>query len=317
MATVGLRNTLEPDPADTGVGKHRIMSPMARRSFNQEAKTNVGTPKKVLSIAGSDSGGGAGLQADLKTCSALGCYGMTAVTALTAQNTLGVTDIHAPPASFLKAQLDAVMGDLGADAVKIGMLHSEEIVAVVADCLRAHPLVPVVLDPVMVATSGDTLTTPNTQEAITRLLFPLATLITPNLDELSLLVGRTIDRPHQFEEAARQLMAMGARSVLVKGGHLLGSTLIDLLVEPDQVTEIASERVATRNLHGTGCTLSSAIACFLAQGYSLRQAVRGGHDYVLRAIQAGKDMTLGQGHGPVNHSFSPLPMHITGAHHGR
>ena len=295
----------------------------------------MGTPKKILSIAGSDSGGGAGIQADLKTISALGCYGMTAITALTAQNTQGVRGIHAPPPEFLAQQIAAVFEDIGVDAVKIGMLHSPEIVRVVADALQQYQPAFVVLDPVMVATSGDALITPQTKEAIVQALFPLATVITPNLDELSLLVGRSITRPQEFESAAHAVLAMGARSVLIKGGHLDQPNLVDVLYEPNlgstrasssqvgsnhspqsaeraltsfTITEIIRPKIHTKNLHGTGCTLSSAIACFLARGYPLKNAVKGAQDYVYQAIKAGAELQIGHGHGPVNHFFAPQAM---------
>lgn len=274
------------------------------------------SPTKILSIAGSDSGGGAGIQADLKTFAALGCYGMTAITALTAQNTKGVFGIHAPDPGFLGQQLDAVFEDIGADAVKIGMLHSPEIVHVVAEKIRQYRPPFVVLDPVMVATSGDALITSDCQQAIIQALFPLATIVTPNLDELSLLIGEPVDRPGAFLSAADRLLGMGAKSVLVKGGHLPSETLVDLFVEPrnesnadaDRTLEIRSQKVLTKNLHGTGCTLSSAIACFLGLGYPIRAAVRGAHDYVYAAIQSGAKFSIGQGHGPVNHHFDPHPM---------
>jgi hydroxymethylpyrimidine/phosphomethylpyrimidine kinase len=279
----------------------------------------MASPKKVLSIAGSDSGGGAGIQADLKTIAALGCYGLTAITALTAQNTQGVTAIHAPEPEFLRAQLDAVFEDIGADAVKIGMLHSPEIVAVVASALKQYRPGFVVLDPVMVATSGDRLITPQTQEHIVAELFPLATIVTPNLDELSWLVGTTVDSWTQFEESAKALHAMGAKNVLVKGGHMKSPNLMDMLVDftarpkaadAIAITEIVKPRIHTQNLHGTGCTLSSAIACFLALGYPLKAAVKGAQDYVYQAISAAVAMRIGSGHGPVNHSFSPQSMHL-------
>ncbi len=287
----------------------------------------MNSPTKILSIAGSDSGGGAGIQADLKTIAALGCYGMTAITALTAQNTQGVMSIHAPEPEFLTQQLDAVFQDIGADAVKIGMLHSPQIVHVVAAALKRYRPPFVVLDPVMVATSGDALITSDCQQTLINELFPLATVVTPNLDELSLLIGRPVTRPEEFLTAADRLLEMGAQAVLVKGGHLASDTLIDLLVEPrsatttdaERTTEIRSQRIQTMNLHGTGCTLSSAIASFLGLGYPLRAAIRGAHDYVLSAIQAGATMTIGHGHGPVNHSFHPLPMqpHSRRDQHGR
>lgn len=271
----------------------------------------MGTPRRILTIAGSDSGGGAGIQADIKTISALGCYAMSAITALTAQNTRGVLGIHAPPAEFLSEQITAVFDDIGVDAVKIGMLHSAEIVQVVARALARYKPVHVVLDPVMVATSGDALITPETQKTIIDLLFPMASLVTPNLDELSLLVGRPIRRPNEFGPAAEMLFDMGARAVLIKGGHLDQPNLVDLLIESDRSrTEIVSPRIDTPNLHGTGCTLSSAIACFLAQGYPLKNAVKGAQDYVYRAIAEASRMTLGNGHGPVNHFFSPISMEI-------
>jgi hydroxymethylpyrimidine/phosphomethylpyrimidine kinase len=285
----------------------------------------VGTPKKVLTIAGSDSGGGAGIQADLKTIAALGCYGLSAITALTAQNTQGVRAIHAPEPEFLREQLLAVFEDIGADAVKIGMLHSPQIVEVVAQALLRYKPAHIVLDPVMVATSGDTLITPQTQEAIVEKLFPLADVVTPNLDELSLLVGETVNRPQQFEAAALKIFELGARAVLIKGGHLDQPNLVDVLYERDRhgpsglaMTEIVRPRIATKNLHGTGCTLSSAIACFLAQGYPLKAAVKGAQAYVYQAIEAAVDMQIGHGHGPVNHSFNPQAMQLfnNGVRHG-
>jgi len=290
------------------------------------------SPKTVLSIAGSDSGGGAGIQADLKTISALGCYGLTAITALTAQNTQGVRAIHAPEPSFLQEQLEAVFEDIGADAVKIGMLHSPEIVAVVADTLTRFKPTHVVLDPVMVATSGDKLITPETQEHIVRRLFPLATVVTPNLDELSWFVGEPITRWEQFEPSAIKLHTMGAANVLVKGGHMRFPNLMDMLVEfrprskttgaaapaagaeganPRDITEIVKPRIDTQNLHGTGCTLSSAIACYLALGYPLKNSVKAAQEYVYQAISHATGMALGHGHGPVNHSFDPQPLHLT------
>ena len=277
----------------------------------------MGTPKKVLTIAGSDSGGGAGIQADLKTIAALGCYGLSAITALTAQNTQGVRAIHAPQPEFLREQLDAVFQDIGADAVKIGMLHSPQIVEVVTQALKRFKPAHIVLDPVMVATSGDALITPQTQEAIVEQLFPMADVITPNLDELSLLVGESITRPQQFEAAALKIFELGARAVLIKGGHLDQPNLVDVLYELDRhgpaglaMTEIVRPRINTNNLHGTGCTLSSAIACFLAQGYPLKAAVKGAQDYVYQAIDAAVDMQIGHGHGPVNHSFNPQPLQL-------
>jgi hydroxymethylpyrimidine/phosphomethylpyrimidine kinase len=262
---------------------------------------------RVLSIAGSDSGGGAGIQADLKTFSALGCYGMTAITAITAQNTQGVRAIHGVPPDMLRAQIDAVVEDIGVDAVKIGMLHSPEVVAVVADALRRHQLPHVVLDPVMVATSGDRLMADETVQVLVRELFPLATVVTPNLDEAALLLGRPIPGIEALDDAARALLALGAPAVLLKGGHLPGDEVVDLLALPDRTLQhLRSPRIATHNGHGTGCTLSSAIAAYLALGQALPKAVALARAYILGAIQAGAAVRTGHGHGPLNHGYAPV-----------
>jgi len=265
---------------------------------------------RVLTIAGSDSGGGAGIQADLKTFAALGCYGMTAITALTAQNTVGVQAIHAVPPEFLRSQLQSVLDDIGVDAVKIGMLHTPEVVRTVAWAIGHYGLQRVVLDPVMVATSGDRLIADETVEVLVRELFPLATVVTPNLDEAALLIGRPIEGADALEDAGRSLLAMGARAALVKGGHLAGDEVVDLLVQPGQPSlRLASQRIASRNVHGTGCTLSSAIAAHLAQGLPLDAAVQRARDYILRAIAEGAAVQTGLGHGPLNHGHAPLPAH--------
>jgi hydroxymethylpyrimidine/phosphomethylpyrimidine kinase len=262
---------------------------------------------RVLSIAGSDSGGGAGIQADLKTFAALGCYGMTAITALTAQNTLGVSAIHGVPPEMLKAQLCAVFDDIGVDAVKIGMLHAPDIVRTVAWALKHYAVKQVVLDPVMVATSGDTLITPTTVQVLVDELFPLATVITPNLDEAALLLSRTIASAGELETAARDLLAMGAPAVLLKGGHLPGAEVADLLVTgAGPAQRLASLRIGSRNTHGTGCTLSSAIAAYLALGEPLERAVALARSYILQAIALGADVYTGAGHGPLNHGFAPV-----------
>lgn len=264
---------------------------------------------RVLSIAGSDSGGGAGIQADLKTFSALGCYGMTAITAITAQNTLGVRGIHGIPPAMLADQIAAVVEDIGVDAVKIGMLHSPEVVRVVAQALRQYRLTQVVLDPVMVATSGDRLIASETVQVLVQELFPLATLVTPNLDEAELLLGQSIPGPDALEPAAKALLALGAQGVLLKGGHLPGDQVVDQLLLPGQPSvRLASPRIASRNVHGTGCTLSSAIAAHLALGQPLTQAVRLARQYILAAISAGAAVRTGQGHGPLNHGHAPLPL---------
>lgn len=261
---------------------------------------------RVLSIAGSDSGGGAGIQADIKTASALGCFGMSAIAAITAQNTLGVQAVLPVSAEMLKAQIDSVLGDIGADAVKIGMLHSPQLVEVVAQSLKRYKCNRVVLDPVMVATSGDLLIAPETAQLLIKELFPLATLITPNLDEAAWLTSATITNKDEMLKAAHDLQAQGAINVLVKGGHLPGDETADLLLEADGKTHwLESERIPTHNGHGTGCTLSSAIACYLAQGASLIDAVRQGRDYILGAISAGAHVRTGAGAGPLNHGYAP------------
>ena len=282
----------------------RIITPMTNQQHSSKHYA------RVLTIAGSDSGGGAGIQADLKTFAALGCYGMTAITALTAQNTLGVQGIHGVPAEFLKAQIQSVMDDIGVDAVKIGMLHAPEIVDVVAWAIDHYQLKNVVLDPVMVATSGDRLIASETVQVLVRELFPRATLITPNLDEAVLLLGREISDASMLETAGRALLAMDARAVLLKGGHLPGDDVVDLLVQPNSPSErLSSRRIQSRNVHGTGCTLSSAIAAYLALGMGLSEAVHCARQFIVQAIAHGADITTGQGHGPLNHGFAPVPMH--------
>ena len=266
---------------------------------------------RLLTIAGSDSGGGAGIQADLKTFSALGCFGMSAITALTAQNTCGVRAIHGVPLNVLRDQIDAVVEDIGVDAVKIGMLHSPEMVQVVANAIDRHALPHVVMDPVMVATSGAVLIDRLAIAALVRELFGRAVLVTPNLDEASLLVGRTLANEDDMQSAAHELLAKGARAVLLKGGHLAGDVVSDLL----QVAGAApywmrAPRIATANTHGTGCTLSSAIAAYLALGHSLVDAVEAARAYVRGALAAGAHVKTGQGSGPLNHGFAPQVMRL-------
>ena len=264
---------------------------------------------RVLSIAGSDSGGGAGIQADLKTFSALGCYGMTAITAITAQNTRGVSAIHGVPPEVLRAQMHAVLDDIGADALKIGMLHSPEVVGVVAQALDDYRIAHVVLDPVMVATSGDRLMAHDTVQVMVQELFPRATLVTPNLDEAALLLGRPITHAAEFDAAASDLVALGAPAVLLKGGHLAGNEIVDVLATRDGLAERwATPRIASENVHGTGCTLSSAIAAHLALGAGLPEAVAASRQYVLAAIAAGATVRTGAGHGPLNHAHAPRVM---------
>jgi hydroxymethylpyrimidine/phosphomethylpyrimidine kinase len=266
---------------------------------------------RVLSIAGSDSGGGAGIQADLKTFAALGCFGMTAITALTAQNTCGVRAIHPVPPDMLRAQIDAVLEDIGADAVKVGMLHSPEIVRTVAQAIDRHQLRRVVFDPVMVATSGAKLIDDPAIAVLVTELFPRAALITPNLDEAALLVGRPLTSAQDMAQAAAELIVRGARAVLLKGGHLAGDTVMDLLLQASgEPLWLQAPRIDTANTHGTGCTLSSAIAAHLALGATLAQAVQQARDFVRQALQAGASVKTGQGEGPLNHGFAPLPMQL-------
>lgn len=266
---------------------------------------------RVLSIAGSDSGGGAGIQADLKTFAALGCFGMTAITALTAQNTLGVRSIHAVPLEHLADQINAVVEDIGTDAVKIGMLHSADTVRTVATALRRHGLQQVVLDPVMVATSGAKLIDDQAIAVLVQELFPLATLVTPNLDEAALLVKRPLNSEADMEAAARELLARGARAVLVKGGHLPSSQVSDLLlVAGGEPHWMRAPRIITPNTHGTGCTLSSAIASHLALGSDLGEAVDRARAFVRVALEAGARVRTGAGSGPLNHGSAPQAMRV-------
>ncbi|MBS1166970.1 MAG: thiD [Proteobacteria bacterium] len=256
----------------------------------------------AVTIAGSDSGGGAGIQADLKTFSALGVYGASVITALTAQNTRGVTAIHEAPADFVRAEIDAVFSDLAVDAVKIGMLASPELIRTVAAGLRDYGQSRVVLDPVMVATSGDSLLKGEAVATLREELFPLATLITPNLPEAGKLLGRTVDdTPDDMLAAARELLSLGPKAVLVKGGHGTGAESADLFLDSAGVHWLRAPRHATRNTHGTGCTLSSAIAAGLAKGLDLAAAVTEGKAYVTAAIVAADRLEIGHGHGPVHH----------------
>jgi len=274
---------------------------MDRRSLRGTMKHYT----RLLTIAGSDSGGGAGIQADLKTFSACGCYGMSAITALTAQNTLGVTAIHPVPIHFLEAQIRAVLDDIGADAIKIGMLHSPEVIECVAWLLKEYGCRKVVLDPVMVATSGDALIQEDAIEAMKKILFPAVDLITPNVPEAQLLLGKSITDRATLQEAARELTAVHGLAVLLKAGHLEGEELQDLLVMTPGAEEqkYTNRRLATRNTHGTGCTLSAAVAAFWGRGLELAEAVGEAERYLHKALAAGAHYTLGGGHGPVHHFY--------------
>lgn len=267
----------------------------------------------VLSIAGSDSSGGAGIQADLKTFSALGVYGTTAITAITAQNTLGVHAQHPIPAEMVYNQIVAVLDDLHPSFVKIGMLSNPEIVMAVADALSKYPL-SIVLDPVMVSSSGHRLLSVEAQEVIKQKLLPMATLITPNLPEMEALTGLPLSTYEEKEKAARCLMNSGAKAILLKGGHEEGDVKTDILFSNSatgiQSTLFTSETVATRNIHGTGCTLSSAITAFLARGLALEEAIVEAKKYISNAIQSGANIAIGHGFGPVNHGFNPLKMQV-------
>jgi hydroxymethylpyrimidine/phosphomethylpyrimidine kinase len=254
--------------------------------------------RTALTIAGSDSGGGAGIQADLKTFSALGVFGMSAVTAITAQNTVGVTAVFELPPELVAAQIDAVIGDIGADAVKTGMISNSEIIRVVAAKVREHRLTTLVVDPVMVATSGDRLLREEAVTALTTDLLPLATVVTPNLPEAEVLTGRSIGSLAEMREAARAIVGLGARSVVVKGGHLTGDAT-DVFYDGDHLVELPARRIETTSTHGTGCTLASAIAALLAQGQSLEDAISGAKVYLTAAIE--RAYPLGHGHGPVHH----------------
>lgn len=266
---------------------------------------------RTLTIAGSDSGGGAGIQADLKTFSALGCYGMSAITALTAQNTLAVTDIHEVPAAFVATQIDAVLEDIGVDAVKIGMLSSPEIIRAVADRLRAWGIEKIVLDPVMTAKSGDKLLRDEAIAALKEELLPLAAVVTPNIPEAQVLCNDEIRSRPQMEAAARKIAALGAKSVLLKGGHLTEANsddfFLEMRVHGPFWAWLSSPRFVSRNTHGTGCTLSSAIAAFLARGFSISESVQRAKHYISEAIAAGADYLLGRGHGPVHHFYLLWP----------
>ncbi|MFC0220766.1 bifunctional hydroxymethylpyrimidine kinase/phosphomethylpyrimidine kinase [Pseudochelatococcus lubricantis] len=256
----------------------------------------------AVTIAGSDSGGGAGIQADLKTFSALRVYGASVIAALTAQNTLGVTAIHDVPAGFIAAQIDAVFSDLPVSAVKIGMLSRPETIVAVADGLRRWGQQAVVLDPVMVAASGDRLLAEEAVMTLREELIPQAAVITPNLPEAAVLLdAEPAESEAEMLAQAHALLAFGPRAVLIKGGHARGEESVDLLVDAAGIVRLPAPRVATQNTHGTGCTLSSAIAAGLARGLTLEEAVVAAKDYVSRAIAAADRLTIGKGHGPVHH----------------
>ena len=256
----------------------------------------------AVTIAGSDSSGGAGIQADLKTFSALGVYGASVIAALTAQNTRGVSAIHDVPPDFITAQIDAVFSDLAVDAVKVGMLSTPAAIEAVAEGLDRYGQANVVLDPVMVAATGARLLVPEAVETLKRRLFPRARLITPNLPEAAALLDAEVATSEaEMRAQANRLLALGAQAVLIKGGHGSGAESVDLLVTPAGVARFAASRIATENTHGSGCTLSAAIAAGLAKGAALADAVGAAKDFISRAIAAADRLAIGSGHGPVHH----------------
>lgn len=256
--------------------------------------------KKVLTIAGSDSGGGAGIQADLKTFAALGVYGTSAITSVTAQNTIGVQKVYLLPAELVKDQINSVMGDIGADAIKIGMLGNKEIVNIISLSLQKYKTKFVVLDPVMVAKSGDLLLKKDASKTLIK-LFSQCFVITPNIDEVKTLTGMTISLVNEMKQAATLLYKMGKSFVVVKGGHLKSEYSVDVLYDGKDFFEFSAKRIDTKNSHGTGCTFSSAIAAELAKGNNLHESIKIAKAYVTSAIKASKNMNIGRGHGPLKH----------------
>jgi hydroxymethylpyrimidine/phosphomethylpyrimidine kinase len=257
--------------------------------------------KTVMTIAGSDSGGGAGIQADLKTFAALGVYGTSVIIAVTAQNTLGVTAVHEIPPEVVAAQIDAVVADIGADAVKTGMLASAPIIQVVAAKVREHRLPNLVVDPVMVAKSGDPLLRQEAVTVLRDLLLPLATVVTPNLPEAEILVGRSLQDGDDVRRAAREIVALGPRAVVMKGGHGGGDVVVDVLFDGANFREYTAPRIDTSSTHGTGCTFASAIAAGLARGLSIEEAVAQAKEYVTAALRNAQ--AIGGGHGPLHHFY--------------
>lgn len=265
----------------------------------------------VLTIAGSDSGGGAGIQADLKTFSALGCFGTSAITAITVQNTMGVTGIHSIPPTIVQGQVKAVMDDIAPSAIKIGMVHSSELALAISETLKAYKNTPMVFDPVMVATSGDKLIKDDTVAILKTVLFPLMTLITPNLDEAEILVQQKITTVEEMLDAAKSLLKTGCSAVLLKGGHLKGEKLYDVYVNQQGEEKVfESDYINSENVHGTGCTLSSAIAAYLSMSYTLADAIAKAREYIHQAILHGQPVKTGHGHGPLNHFFNPQKLQI-------
>jgi hydroxymethylpyrimidine/phosphomethylpyrimidine kinase len=254
-----------------------------------------------MTVAGSDSGGGAGIQADLKTFAALGVYGTSALTAITAQNTQGVTAIHEVPTDIIAAQIQAVISDIGADAVKTGMLSSSAIIETVASELQRHGVTQLVVDPVMVAKGGDSLLREDAVDALRNLLLPLATVVTPNMPEAEVLAGVQVRTLEDAREAARRIAALGAKTVVVKGGHLEEGDAVDTFYDGTDFQEFSAPRIETKNTHGTGCTFASAVAAGLAKGLDTLASVARAKEYVTEAIRA--SLEIGTGHGPLDHFY--------------
>ena len=261
--------------------------------------------KRALSIAGSDPSGGAGIQADLKAFSACGCFGTTAIVAVVDENTVGVTGVHPIPVDFVTGQIKSVLDDIGADAIKIGMLHSLELIRAVKSTLENYNIPNIVLDPVMVATSGDKLLQDEAIDTLKNELVPFVRVITPNIPEAEILLGNKIQGQQDLPSVARQISCNGNVSVLLKAGHLTDDELIDIFynAETDEIIELSSKRIQTKNTHGTGCTFSSALTAFLAHGLLLNDAVRKAKEYMNQAIIQGAEYEIGKGHGPVHHFF--------------
>ncbi|SES17743.1 bifunctional hydroxymethylpyrimidine kinase/phosphomethylpyrimidine kinase [Pedobacter rhizosphaerae] len=312
MESVIIENLLSPGEKNTselraaGRNEQRHV-PIADLQNGASAKMEY---VKVLTIAGSDSGGGAGIQADLKTFSALGCFGTSVITAVTAQNTLGVKSVHAIPVEMIRDQLIAVLEDIKPSAIKIGMINKPEVAKLIKDVLVSQvPKIPVILDPVMVATSGHRLIETETVDTLQHELFPLATLVTPNIDEAVILAKQKIANVEEMIEAAYAIINQGAHAVLLKGGHLIGATIYDVFVAKGEAPIVLeSPYIHSANLHGTGCTLSSAIAAEMAKGNDLIHAIKFAKNYIASALRAGAGVKTGQGNGPLNHFFEPLKL---------
>lgn len=267
----------------------------------------------ILTIAGSDCSGGAGVQADVKTISAIGCYAASAITAVTVQNTLGVKDVFAIPAEVVKAQIEAVLNDLPIEAIKIGMVTDGNIIKMLTELLPQYPNIPVVFDPVLVSSNGYPLVEPKTLDIIRQALIPCCTLVTPNIPETEKLSGQTVTTLADMETAGRLIMQTGCKAVLIKGGHLSGNEKTDILLtgqNPTDIYRFNAKQINSSNTHGTGCTLSSAIAAYMALGLPLTEAVQEGKNFLTAAMESAQDIYFGHGHGPLNHFFNPKKLII-------